>query len=133
MPLQKKTKSVFSNSQTSEKSSEFAPKAFRIQAKNESITAKTQQDIENETFALQQMEATKLEIQAKFGSITPEGQERLDVLQAKMNGLLLSRVKTASQFGHNIANISLKRLDTPAPVQAKLTIGEPGDKYEQED
>ncbi len=29
-------------------------------------------------------------------------------------------------------DISLKRLDTPAPVQAKLTIGKPGDKYEQE-
>ncbi len=106
MPFQKVEKSIRSNSQISEKSSNFAPRPFEIQAKNKSVTIKTQEDIENETFALQQMEATKLKIQAKFGSITPEGQERLDVLQAQMNGLLLSRVKTASQFGHNIANIS---------------------------
>ncbi|MBN3894273.1 MAG: DUF4157 domain-containing protein [Nostoc sp. NOS(2021)] len=76
------------------------------------------------------MEAFGLELQAKYGKITPEGQERLTVLQAKMDGLLNSQLQHAKRFGHNIANIPLRRPDTP--IQAKLTIGEPGDKYEQE-
>ncbi|QKQ77708.1 DUF4157 domain-containing protein [Nostoc sp. TCL240-02] len=60
----------------------------------------------------------------------PESQERLTLLQAKMDGLLNSRLEHATRFGHNFANIPLRRPDTP--IQAKLTIGEPGDKYEQE-
>ncbi|MBD2526252.1 DUF4157 domain-containing protein [Nostoc sp. FACHB-133] len=78
------------------------------------------------------MEATGLSIQAKSGTITSAGQERLTVLQAKMDGLLNSRLSHATQFGHNIANIPLRRPQTSTPIQAKLTIGEPGDKYEQE-
>ncbi|MBN3905499.1 MAG: DUF4157 domain-containing protein [Nostoc sp. NMS1] len=49
-----------------------------------------------------------------------------------MNGLLNSRLVHATRFGHNIANIPLRRPQTSTPIQAKLTIGEPGDKYEQE-
>ncbi|MBN3887652.1 MAG: DUF4157 domain-containing protein [Nostoc sp. JL31] len=49
-----------------------------------------------------------------------------------MDGLLNSRLSHATRFGHNIANIPLRRPDTPTPIQPKLTIGEPGDKYEQE-
>lgn len=82
--------------------------------------------------ASKHQEATGLSIQAKYGTITPEGHERLTVLQAKMDGLLNSRLSHARRFGHNIANIPLRRPDTPTPIQAKLTIGEPGDKYEQE-
>ena len=93
------------------------------------VTPKTQVD---EAFAQQKMEATTLEIQAKYGSISPEGQERLTVLQAKMDGLLNFQLEHARRFGHNIANIPLHRPDTLTPIQAKLTIGEPGDKYEQE-
>ncbi|MBG1240326.1 DUF4157 domain-containing protein [Nostoc sp. NZL] len=78
------------------------------------------------------MEGTKLELQAKYGTITPIGQERLTLLQAKMDGLLNSRLERATRFGHNTANIPLRRPDTSTPIQAKLTIGEPGDKYEQE-
>ncbi|MBD2527404.1 hypothetical protein [Nostoc sp. FACHB-133] len=78
------------------------------------------------------MEATKLKLQAKSGRITQEGQERLTVLQAKIDGLLNSRLEHATRFGHNITNIPLRRPDIRTPIQAKLTIGEPGDKYEQE-
>ncbi|QLE45704.1 DUF4157 domain-containing protein (plasmid) [Nostoc sp. C052] len=49
-----------------------------------------------------------------------------------MDGLLNSRLSHATRFGHNIANIPLRRPDTPTSIQTKLTIGEPGDKYEQE-
>ncbi|MEH1865979.1 MAG: hypothetical protein V7K69_13375, partial [Nostoc sp.] len=135
MPLQKAQKlqkPTPSNSQTPQTSSQFAPRPFGIQAQNKLVVAKTQQDIENETFAGRKIEATKLELQAKFGTISSQGQERLDGLQANMNGLLLSRLKTAQQFGHNIANYSLRRPDEATPIQAKLTIGASGDKYEKQ-
>ncbi|NMF62518.1 hypothetical protein DP113_34170 (plasmid) [Brasilonema octagenarum UFV-E1] len=51
-----------------------------------------------------------------------------------MSGLLHRRLQHASSFGHNFANIPISRPDAPSKlaVQTKLTIGEPGDKYEQE-
>lgn len=122
--------STYSNSSALNSHPQLAHRPFGSEIQKASVAAKTPTDIEDEGFAEQQMEATGLEIQAKYGSITPEGQERLTVLQAKMNGLLNSRLVHARCFGHNIANIPLKRPDTP--IQAKLSIGEPGDKYEQE-
>lgn len=43
---------------------------------------------ENQEFKQHQIEATKLKIQAKHGTITSQGQERLTVLQAKMDQVL---------------------------------------------
>ncbi|WP_228038852.1 DUF4157 domain-containing protein [Nostoc sp. LEGE 12450] len=122
--------STYSNSSALNSSPQLAHRPYGSEIQKASVAAKTPTDIENEGFAEQQMEATGLSIQAKSGSITSEGQERLTVLQAKMNGLLNSRLEHATRFGHNIAKIPLRRPDTP--IQAKLTIGEPGDKYEQE-
>lgn len=124
--------SIYSNSPAPNPLSPLAYRPFGSQLQKASVAPKTQTDVENEVFVQQKMEATRLEIQAKYGSITPEGQERLTVLQTKMDGLLNSRLEHARRFGHNIANIPLHRPDTPTPIQAKLTIGEPGDKYEQE-
>ncbi|WP_228058321.1 DUF4157 domain-containing protein [Nostoc sp. LEGE 12447] len=121
-----------SNPRTSKNTSTLAPKLSSIPLALATVGRKSTQEIEDNAFADKQMEATELKLQAKFGSITPEGQERLTVLQAKMDGLLNSRLEHATRFGHNIANIPLRRPDTPTPIQAKLTIGEPGDKYEQE-
>ncbi|MFE1745865.1 DUF4157 domain-containing protein [Coleofasciculus sp. H7-2] len=49
---------------------------------------------------------------------------------------LQAQLESAQRFGHNFANISIQSPDipipTPPPIQRKLTIGEPGDKYEQE-
>ncbi|MEH2056042.1 MAG: DUF4157 domain-containing protein [Nostoc sp.] len=124
--------STYSNSSAANSHPQLAYRPFASQPPKVSSAAKTSTDIEDVAFAEQQMEATGLSIQAKYGKITPEGQERLTVLQAKMDGLLNSRLSHATQFGHNIANIPLLRPQTPTPIQAKLTIGEPGDKYEQE-
>ncbi|WP_199346588.1 DUF4157 domain-containing protein [Nostoc sp. C052] len=121
-----------SNPKTPENNSALAPKLSSIPSANATGGHKSTQEIEDKAFAEKQMEATELKLQAKFGSITPEGQERLNVLQAKMDGLLNSRLEHATRFSHNIANISLRRPDTPTSIQAKLTIGETGDKYEQE-
>ncbi|MEH2236759.1 eCIS core domain-containing protein [Nostoc sp.] len=130
--LSKTPSSIFSNSQAAEQNPKLAYRPFGSQIQKASVAPVTQTDIENEAFAEQKFEATGLELQAKYGKMTPEGQERLTVLQAKMDGLLNSRLEHAKQYSHNIANIPLRRPDTPTPIQAKLTIGEPGDKYEQE-
>ncbi|MHC5755974.1 MAG: eCIS core domain-containing protein, partial [Nostoc sp.] len=124
--------STYSNSPALNSFSQLAHRPYGSEIQKASVAAKTPTGIENEAFAEQQMEATGLEIQAKYDTITPEGQERLTVLQAKMDGLLNSRLSHATRFGHNIANIPLRRPHISTPIQAKLTIGEPGDKYEQE-
>ncbi|MEI6446229.1 MAG: hypothetical protein WCO29_24660 [Nostocales cyanobacterium ELA583] len=98
----------------------------------------SQTENENQEFQQYQFEATKLELQTKHGSITPEGQTQLTLLQAKMNKVLHRRVKTGTDFGHNLEKIALHNPQRtpsstrPSLVQAKLTTGQPGDKYEQE-
>ncbi|MEH1919503.1 eCIS core domain-containing protein [Nostoc sp.] len=111
---------------------QLAYRPFGSQLQKSSVAPKTQTEVENVAFAQQHQEATGLSIQAKSSTITPEGQERLTILKAQMDGLLNSRLSHATRFGHNIANIPLRRPDTPTPIQTKLTIGEPGDKYQQE-
>ncbi|MEH2281901.1 MAG: DUF4157 domain-containing protein [Nostoc sp.] len=128
----KSPSSSFSNFQAPEQTSQLAHRPQGGQTQKASFVPVTQTDIENEAFAEQKMEATGLELQAKHRTITSEGQERLTVLQAKMDRSLNSRLEKATQFGHNFANISVRRSETPRSIQAKLTIGEPGDKYEQE-
>ena len=114
--------------------SQLQSRPFIAQAKAQPQKALTQTQTENQEFQQQKFEATKLKLQAKYGTITPEGQERLTVLQAKMSGSLHSRLQQASSNGSNFANIPISRPDAPSQlaVQTKLTIGEPGDKYEQE-
>ncbi|MFN6460770.1 MAG: hypothetical protein RMZ41_002850 [Nostoc sp. DedVER02] len=101
-----------------------------------------QAKVENQEFQQDRFEATKLQIQAKHGTITPEGQERLTVLQAKMNESLQQGKEHSFRFGHNIDKMAIKRADTMSLaqmqplgeplIQPKLTIGQPGDQYEQE-
>ncbi|MEH2366557.1 eCIS core domain-containing protein [Nostoc sp.] len=128
----KSPSSSFSNSQAPEQTPQLAYRPFGGQTQKASFTPVTQTDVENEAFVEEKMEVTGLELQAKHRTITPEGQERLTVLQAKMDRSLNSRLEKATRFGHNFANIPVRRPDTSTPIQAKLTIGEPGDKYEQE-
>ncbi|MEH2143758.1 eCIS core domain-containing protein [Nostoc sp.] len=131
--LSKTPSSINTNSQAVEQNPKLAYRPFGSQIQKASAAPITQQSTkEDVAFAEQKMEAFGLELQAKYGKITPEGQERLTVLQAKMDGLLNSQLQQARRFSHNIANIPLTRPDRPTPIQAKLTIGEPGDKYEQE-
>ena len=93
-----------------------------------------QAKVENQKFQQYQFEATKLQIQAKHGTITPEGQERLTVLQTKMNESLQQGKEHSSQFGHNLSKMAIKRADSVSigEIQPKLTIGQSGDRYEQE-
>ncbi|WP_373527558.1 hypothetical protein [Nostoc sp.] len=97
-----------------------------------------QAKVENQKFQKYHFEATKLQIQAKHGTITPQGEERLTVLQAKINESLQQGKEHSSQFGHNLSKMAIKRADSVSLasmqplIQPQLTIGQPGDKYEQE-
>lgn len=101
-----------------------------------------QAKVENQKFQEYQFEAAKLQIQAKHGTITPDGQERLTVLQAKMNESLQQGKEHSFQFGHNIDKMAIKRAGTVSLaqmqplqeplIQPKLTVGQQGDQYEQE-
>ncbi|WP_375479383.1 hypothetical protein [uncultured Nostoc sp.] len=93
-----------------------------------------QAKVENQKFQQYQFEATKLQIQAKHGTITPEGKERLTVLQTKMNESLQQGKEHSSQFGHHLSKMAIKRADSLSigEIQPKLTIGQSGDRYEQE-
>ncbi|OUL23130.1 hypothetical protein BV372_30210 [Nostoc sp. T09] len=114
-------------------SSQLASHQSTDKAKLRSNTPLTQVEIENQEFQQHKIEATKLEIQAKYGSLTSEGQERLTVLQAKMNGFLQNRVEQESGFGHDFGKIATNRPQgTVDLIQPKLTISQPGDEYEQE-
>ncbi|MEH2116914.1 hypothetical protein [Nostoc sp.] len=114
--------------------SQLQSRPLIAQAQPQSEKHLTQTQIENQEFQQQKFEATRLKLQAKYDTITPEGQERLTVLQAKMSDSLQRRLKHALSFGSNFANIPISRPDAPSqlPVQTKLTIGQTGDKYEKE-
>ncbi|WP_199316062.1 hypothetical protein [Tolypothrix sp. FACHB-123] len=108
-------------------------------AKGRSPKPPTQIEIANQEFQQHKIEATKLAIQAKYGNLNSEGQERLTVLQAKMNSFWENTGEQGYGVGHNFDNIATNRpegsssqLNRAAIIQAQLTIGQPGDKYEQE-
>jgi hypothetical protein len=128
-----------SNQETS--ISQFAPRPNTIQAQQHSQKPPTQEEIENEAFNQDKHEAFGLQLKEKYGAIAPGEQERLGVLQAKIDDFWVQRWEKRSHLGHNIANIPIHAPDkqVSAPIQphlprfqAKLTIGEPEDKYEQE-
>ncbi|MBW4599429.1 MAG: hypothetical protein KME29_07400 [Calothrix sp. FI2-JRJ7] len=63
---------------------------------NKAINKETHKEIENQEFKQHQIEATKLKIQAKHGTITSQGQERLTVLQAKMDNVLQNKAPSTN-------------------------------------
>ncbi len=94
--------------------------------------ASTPQDIENQAFMEYKHEALGLQLQAKYGTITPQGQERLTLLQAKMDAFRQNRLKsTPSTSLLDIPHLFAPR-ETSQPLQPKLKIGQVGDKYERE-
>ncbi|MBN3905855.1 MAG: hypothetical protein HWQ35_04490 [Nostoc sp. NMS1] len=135
MKFQRVHKSTLQSQQKPQEISKLTPRYFGIQSKETSEKPLTQEQIDNQAFQIQKMDATKLEIQAKYGTITPEGQERLGVLQAKMNNFWMQR-KESSKGQPNLLEIPdlFTRRETrlAQQIQPQLTIGQPDDKYEQE-
>ena len=129
------TKNSNNNSSTNTEKSTLARTAITQIGTNTNAPL-TQQDIENQQYQQDRFEATKLEIQAKYGTITPVGQERLNLLQAKKAEFWQRYLAPVRRYNQDFANIPLTRAQAKAKskkaIQAKLTIGAPGDKYEQE-
>jgi hypothetical protein len=119
-------------SATHSEETQFQSRPLRNKTQQHTNQPVSQTEVENQEFQQHQIEATKLEIQAKQGTITPEGQTQLTLLQAKMNDVLHKRVEQGSDFGHNLGQIALHHPDRMRSVQAKLAIGQLGDQYEQE-
>jgi hypothetical protein len=71
------------------------------------------QETENQEFKQHQIEATKLKIQAKHGTITSQGQERLTVLQAKMDNVLHNQVAPGTNILQRVKS------NDQAPVTSK--------------
>lgn len=126
-----------------QKSSERSPQQKSaiapVVAQSHSPSSHTQRDMETQEIQQHKHEATTLEIQAKYGTITPQGQERLTFLQAKMADYTQRKLDFANRVYQHMYNssggdvsVTPPERNTAPPIQAKLTIGQPGDKYEQE-
>jgi hypothetical protein len=120
--------------QSSSSTSQFAPRPFPVQ---EPKRPPTQEDIENDAFQQNKFEAFGLQLKEKHGTITPVEQEKLGMLQAKMDSFWVQRMERA-KAQPNLLEILIRNAQTAqvtepaAPVQPKLTVGQPNDQYEQE-
>ena len=114
----------------------------------------TPEEIENQAFQQNKFEATKLQLKEKSGSITPVEQQNLGILQAKMDSFWAQRMertkaqpnlleiltRNGSSTSETPATAPIQTKPTtgqvdntiPATIQAKLTVGQPNDQYEQE-
>lgn len=84
-----------SSSQSKGKSHQFAPRPFSVQAKQDFHRPPAQEELENEAFNQHKFEAFGLQLKEKHGTVTPVEQERLGVLQAKMDDLWVQRMERA--------------------------------------
>ena len=123
-------KSQFSSSTFGSKHPEVQKSPFALRPFAPVEQKVTKEDIAANEFQENKFEATRLKIQAKYNTITPSGQEQLNLLQAKMENYWVQRKEIAQRRpGSNFANLSAAPSE---PIQAKLTVGAAGDKYEQE-
>lgn len=152
------------NSSTSQQTNQFGSRPFAAPVQMKSQEQQTPEELESEAFGQNKFEAFGLQLKEKSGTITPVEQERLGVLQAKMDDFWAQKKERASRSGFDFSKVSVTPSESAAPqlqpmgrlgtqgesmggqrshlnspqqslvslIQAKLTIGEPGDKYEQE-
>jgi hypothetical protein len=134
MSFQPVRQSRSQNPQTSSSTSQFAPRPFPAQEPKRPLT---QEELENQAFDQDKFEATGLQLKEKSGTITPVEQERLGVLQAKMDSFWAQRRERA-KAQPNLLEILIRNAQTTqtiastVPVQPKLSTGQPNNQYEQE-
>jgi hypothetical protein len=125
---QKIRKSVSSNAVNQQKKSQFAPPSFKVQAKQDYPNSVTnnEQGNQSEDLAVQRKEDSSIN--------KPEGHSG-----KSFTDIRILRPDVPKTVGHNHYNFlqrsSYGRMipnNLISPIQTKLTIGEPGDKYEQE-
>ena len=120
MSFQRVHRSKSQSPQSSSSTSQFAPRPFPVQ---EPKRLPTQEDIENEAFQQNKFEAFGLQLKEKSGTITPVEQERLGVLQAKMDSFWSQRMERA-KAQPNLLEILIRNsqatqtTESQAPVQA---------------
>lgn len=116
--------------QSSSSTSQFAPPPFSVQ---EPKRSPTQEEIENEAFQQNKFEAFGLQLKEQHGTITSIEQERLGVLQAKMDSFWAQRMERV-KAQPNILAILIRnaqpaqtpepKATTPSnPIQAKGYTG----------
>ena len=120
--------------QSSWSASQFAPRPFPVP---EPKHLPSQTKLENQAFQQNKFEATGLQLKEKYGTITPIEQERLGMLQAKMDSFWVQRMERAKAQPNFleilIRNAKSAQTSEPAvSVQPKLAIGQANDQYEQE-
>lgn len=113
-----------SNTPTQDQSSKSSQHSLTIQAQQTSPESFTQEEIENEAFNQSKFEASRLQLKKDGGIITPVEQERLDVLQAKMDDFWIQRRAKGSQFSYSLESILGPVPENPLSkdVQLKLAI-----------
>ncbi len=117
------------NPQVSSSNSQFAPRPLPAQQPQR---PPTQAQIENQAFTQEKFEASGLQLKQQYGTITPVEQERLGLLQAKMDSFWTQRMEQTKAQPNLLEILIRNGQATPATVQPKLTIGQPNDRYEQE-
>src|SRR5919199_4803078 len=70
-------------------------------------------------------------IQAKSFQSRPFASEASSVPPTQSTPDIQTQLEQARHFGYDLSNISMSA-PNPVTIQPKLTIGQPGDKYEQE-
>jgi peptidoglycan hydrolase-like protein with peptidoglycan-binding domain/LysM repeat protein len=134
MSFQRIHQSISQDTQTLSSTSQFAPRPFPVE---EPKRPSTQEDIENEAFQQNKFEAFGLQLKEKHRTITPVEQEKLEMLQAKMDSFWAQRMERA-KAQPNLLEILIRNAQSTqatepvASVQPKLAIGQPNDQYEQE-
>ncbi|OUL36589.1 hypothetical protein BV372_06385 [Nostoc sp. T09] len=134
MSFQRVHQSNSENTQTSRSTSQFTPRPFSVQQPEHPLT---QAKIENQAFEQTQFEATGLRLKEKYGTITPVEQEKLGVLQAKMDSFWAQQMEMA-KAQPNLLEILIRNAQSTsatspaAIIQPKLTLGQPNNLYEQQ-
>lgn len=140
---------------TQQESSPLVSRPFTAQTQENSQQSPTHEDSENAAFDQTKFEATRLQCKQQSGTITPVEQAQLGVLQANMDNFWTQKLERTSRMGHSFATmqphppgqtlsapiqpqLALQpdrpgmQPASPPCLQPKLSIGTPGDKYEQE-
>ncbi len=120
MVYQKKRKSLSWNPKSQQKNSQFAPRPFTIQAQQDSHKLPTQEEIENKAFNENKFESFGLQLKGEHGTITPVEQERLGVLQAKMDSFWSERSERA-KAQPNLLEVLIRNSQTPQTNTTKIS------------
>lgn len=107
------------SSQTSLSTLQFAPRPFPVQEPKRPLT---QEEIENKAFQQNKLEVFGLQLKEKHGKITSIEQERLGVLQAKMNSFWVQRMERTKAQPPNLLENLIRNTQSAQVTELKATI-----------